>query len=144
MGTFLWVASGWMPLLGGAAKDAARCKGREFTGEFDDCFNDYLRIAEFAVIIGAMLSALVFYRLADSVLNQGERAPPSGYRQTQLPRSGHALLTVVGAVWCLWRLSTYTGSADLWPFITFWLCFAMWFVAAAMASWSDAKGEEVS
>jgi hypothetical protein len=29
-----------MPMFGGAAKHAYRCRGRELTGTFDDCFND--------------------------------------------------------------------------------------------------------
>lgn len=129
-----------MPMFGGAAKNRARCEGRVFTGEFDDCFNDYLPILELVAPLVGLAFLYMFARFAfviwapdpehRSLSWQLASASPSAAYWPEL----HGV-AAVGLAWAGWRASTYMFAVELWPFVTYWLSFAAWFAAALAVSW---------
>ncbi len=125
-----------MPIFGGAAKRRYRCAGREFTGAFDDCFNDYLPIAELIVPIIALMLAYPFARFSFSLFasDHSEGVKQSRFANLELWRPGLQTAAFIGSVWCLWRALSYPLSIEVWPYVTFWLTFAVWFALGAAAN----------
>lgn len=139
-GCGLFLSSSMMPQWGAAAKWAVRCEGREFTGGFDDYFNDYLPIVEMLVPIAALFLLWPFARFAFSLW-----APKPEQRSQPVWRlaSGSApekfwpmlqLFAFTGAAWALWRATGYLGDLGLVPYLSFWIAFAAWFLAAGLIS----------
>jgi hypothetical protein len=134
-------------LTGGEAKYLYRCGDRTFTGEFDDCFNDYIPILEvFAVPAFILITVYFFARFAFTLY-----APPPDRRtlKWRLPSQHSAAsawpilqtIAAVGAVWALWRLSTYPLVADLALFHLYWAVFALWFGTGIVIGFIDKKAE---
>lgn len=110
-------------MFGGAAKHAYRCRGREFTGNFDDCFNDYLPIAELAAPIIAIGTAYWFFRYSRSLFDGASSAQPKRYSfEDGLPAK--LIFALGGTTWSLWRACKYQLVPELIPFTTFWMLFA--------------------
>lgn len=123
------------PLLGGNAKIPVRCRGRQFAGSFDDCFNDYLPILELGAPLIALLLLYPFSRYAFSVFapRLGERSAKWRMASRTSASSWHpGLLTAsaVGCAWALWRLAPYPIDPVTLPFMGCWALFAIWFAMA--------------
>ncbi|PNU02872.1 hypothetical protein [Novosphingobium guangzhouense] len=147
-GCGLWLASSLMPLFGGAAKHAVKCRGREPpAGTFDDCFIDDIPVLELGAPMLALPLLFLFGSFAMAVWS-----PPPWQRQRRwrlAPRWGTAayhpnfpIACMIGAAWCLWRAALYPLEAQTLPFMAFWLVFAGWFAGAAWACRQDAKVPE--
>jgi hypothetical protein len=139
-GCGLWLASSFMPMFGGAAKHQVRCRGRRFTGQFDECFNDYIPLLELAAPLFAVATWYMFMRLAFAVWS-----PEPDDRRTRwrfAPESGagmfhpaYSVLACGGGLWALWRAALYPVDAETAIFIGFWLAFSSWFFAGALCTW---------
>ena len=57
------------------------------------------------------------------------------FAKPDLWRPGLQLMAVVGCAWALWRAFSYPLAIELWPYLTFWLSFAAWFILGALACW---------
>ena len=131
-------------MVGGAAKHWQRCQGREFTGTFDDCFNDYLPILELAAPILSLLLVYPFGRFAFSLLAPDPDERRLRWRLATRSNSEdlfplvHAI-AILGCVWALWRSLTYAFAIELWPYVVFWLIFSLWFGLAAFLAWPRPK-----
>lgn len=144
-GCGLWVASSFMPMLGMGAKHEALCRGREFTGTFDDCFNDYLPVLELFAPVFAVPLHWFFAKFAVAVWapEPAERtmrwrlAPKDG---TAIYHPGHMVLGLIGAAWPIWRAASYPLDPITLPYIGFWLLFALWFTAGAVVIWRSVNG----
>jgi hypothetical protein len=142
VGTLLWIGAGFMPALGGGAKHAYRCRDREFSGAFDDCFNDYIPVAEVFAILIALVTAYLFFRFARSLFMTSEPHPRGGYVvRTILDATGN--IAVLGALWSLWRFSTYPGVVQMLPYLVFWLVFSLWFTIGAMVNRAGEQGSDL-
>ncbi len=138
-GPLLFLASSLMPWFGGA-KRRARCVGREFTGEWDDCFTDGLPIVEMLAPIIALALCWMFARFAFAMWS-----PPPGARvlrwrlAASVPTEEHwpvlHVVAAIGMAWALWRGTTYLIAPELWPFVAFWISFAAWFAAGFAMAW---------
>lgn len=124
-----------MPFFGGAAKNQYRCAGREFTGAFDDCFNDYLPILELVIPVIGLFLAYPFARFSFSIFapqfSEGEK--PWRFAELDLWDPGLQIAAIIGCVWTLWRALSYPLSIEVWPYVTYWLTFAVWFALGAVA-----------
>ena len=140
LGAGFWLASSFMPLYGGEAEHAYRCRGREFTGQFDDCFHDGLPMVEIFAPIFALAVAWSFARFAFSLC-----APAPEERRLRWRLATHYDsasfwpvlhgFAAVGLAWCLWRAFSYPFVRELAPFQAFWFLFAAWFATALAAAW---------
>jgi hypothetical protein len=140
IGPFLLEASSFMPLFGGTAKYLYRCRCREFTGEFDDCFNDYLPILEFSLPILALLLLYPFARFSFSLYAPDPEVRSMKWRlATDTPLSQYFptfhVTAGAGLAWTVWRAFTYPPTGEMWPYWMFWLTFAGWFAAGILAAW---------
>ncbi|NML93341.1 hypothetical protein [Novosphingobium olei] len=139
IGCGLWLGSSFLPLFGGAAKHAVRCRGRTFSGRFDDCFSDYLPLLELMAPLAALALLWFFARFAFAVWAPEPEARTMPWRMasadgTLVYHPGYLVLSAIGCAWALWRAVLYPLDPHTFPFITFWLVFACWFGAAAWAS----------
>ncbi len=143
IGVLMFQAASFMPIFGGAAKWAVRCKGRAFTGNFDDCFNDHLPIVEMIVPLLALVILYPFARLTYTLF-----APKAELRTLKWrPALGGGadffpafhIIAGLGALWAVWRASTYPLDPVTAPYIAFWTIFALWFVLGVTAAWPEAK-----
>jgi hypothetical protein len=138
LGVALWVGASFMPIFGGAAEHAYRCRGRTFTGGFDECFNDMLPV-ELLVPLLALPFAWPFARFAFSLYAP---APAARSRRWRLAtKSGPEtlwptlhVLAALGFLWCLWRLLSYPLAAELLRFHLFWAVFGFWFLGGIAAA----------
>jgi hypothetical protein len=140
LGAGFWLASSFMPLFGGIAKHAYRCRGREFTGNFDDCFTDALPVLELFAPIVALCLALPFARFAFSLYAPAPEARRLRWRLASRshPRPLSPALyrwAVVGVAGCVWRAFSYPFVRELAPFQAFWFLFAAWFGGGLAAAW---------
>lgn len=139
-GPVLLEIASFMPIFGGTAKHLYRCRGREFTGEFDDCFNDYLPVVELSAPILALLLIYPFARLAFSLFAPDPDERTLRWRlATTTPLaeyfpSFHAIVGI-GLIWTLWRALTYPLVPQMWPYLLFWFVFAAWFATGLVAAW---------
>ena len=127
--------SSFMPLLGRAAKHRHRCDSREFTGSFDDCFNDYLPIVELALPVLALILIYPFARVAFSLFapEPSQLDRPWRFAKPDLWHPGLQIAAAIGCGWAIWRAFSYPLAIELWPYIAFWLVFAIWFALGAIA-----------
>ncbi len=144
IGVLMFQVASFMPIFGGAAKWAVRCRGRAFTGDFDDCFNDYLPIMEVIVPLLALVMLYPLARFAYSLF-----APPEELRALKWrpARGGSAdffpafhITAGLGTLWAAWRASTYPLDPVTAPYIAFWPLFALWFVTGVVVAWPAGKG----
>lgn len=140
IGPLLLEASAFMPIFGGTAKHLYRCRGREFTGEFDDCFNDYLPILELSLPILALLLIYPFARFSFSLYAPDPELRTLRWRlATTTPLAQYFptfhVMTGVGLAWTLWRALSYPPVPDMWLYWFFWLGFACWFTIGLIAAW---------
>ncbi|EIZ81374.1 hypothetical protein WSK_0081 [Novosphingobium sp. Rr 2-17] len=148
LGCGLWLASSFMPLFGGTAKHQVRCGGRQFTGEFDDCFNDYIPVLELITPIVALLLLYSFARLAfgtwspepDCRRQRWRLAPAAG---SAVYHPGFLLFCATGAIWSAWRGVLYPLDLMTLPFMAFWAAFATWFAAGAIVTWRAARTQNL-
>lgn len=143
-GCALWLASSLLPLFGGNAKVEVRCRGRQFSGSFDDCFNDYLPVVELGAPIVALLLLYPFSRYAFSVFapRVGERSAKWWMASRTSASSWDPTVSIasaLGCAWALWRLALYPIDPVTLPFMAFWLLFAIWF---AIAGWYAAPSKQ--
>lgn len=144
-GLLLWLTIPLIVLEGAVAKRGYRCRGRTFTGEFDDCFSDYIPILEFFFIpFFILVTAYAFARFAFSLYAPPQRrvnsiwwfAPKGG---STAGRPILQLAACLGVAWALWRLLTYPLVAELLPFHLYWGAFAMWFACGALLGLRDSR-----
>lgn len=139
LGPCLWLAASALPMIGGIAKHQYRCRGRIYTGHFDDCFNDYIPALEMMAPFVALILTYAFARFAFSLY-----APPAELRRARwrLATEGdpaglwpllHAC-AAIGILWCLWRALTYPAARELLPFHLFWIVFGLWFAGGLLAA----------
>jgi hypothetical protein len=139
-GPVLLEISSFMLWFGGTAKHLYRCRGREFTGEFDDCFNDYLPILELVLPFLVLLVLYPFARFSFSLYAPDPAMRTLKWRlATKTPLSEYFptfhLMVGVGLSWTLWRAASYPRVPEMWPYLSFWLTFAAWFACGLMAAW---------
>jgi hypothetical protein len=105
-------------MFGGTAKHLYRCRGREFTGVFDDCFNDYLPILELSLPVLALLLTYPFARFSYSLYAPDSDLCSQKWRlATSTPLSQYFptfhLMTAVGLAWTIWRAFTYPLAFEM-------------------------------
>jgi len=83
-----------------------------------------------------VITAYLFFRFAWRIfmLPQAEGA---GYRSTATVPLPTTHLAVAGALWCVWRFSTYPLVPEMLPFLGFWLAFFLWFAIGAIVNRAD-------
>lgn len=137
-GVCLWLATAFVYGAGEIAKHVYRCRDRTFTGNFDECFNDYLPIFEVVFVpIWTALTAYPFTRFACSLY-----APQPVQRTLRRRFAGSSgassywpalhLAAVGGLIWCVWCLSRFALIAQFGPFHLYWIVFAVWFAVGAV------------
>ena len=146
-GCLLFLMSSFMPMLGGPAKQVVRCRGRTFSGSFDDCFNDYLPILELMIPVFALIPLWGFSRFAFSLLAPDPVLRTRRWRLASRSSSStfwpHLhVLGGLGAIWAVWRATTYPLAKETAPYFLFWVIFAVWFVIAVSAAVTDARRSE--
>jgi len=129
-----------MPWFGGIAKHLYRCEGRQFSGSFDDCFNDYLPILEFSLPFFCLLLLYPFARLSSSLF--APQPEQRTFRWRLASRSSGEdfyptlhIFPAIGAAWAIWRGLSYPFVAQMWPYLLFWLVFALWFALGIVIAW---------
>jgi hypothetical protein len=138
-GPLLLEASSFMPFFGGVAKHWYRCRGRTFTGQFDDCFNDALPF-EIFIPFFALILLYPFGRLAFSLFAPDPEKRTFGWRLATSSK-GQSLFPILhafpaaGAAWGIWRALTYPMILEMWPYILFWLLFSGWFILGIIVAW---------
>lgn len=124
-------------LFGIMVRHRYRCRGREFTGNFDDCFNDYLPIVELGWMVVSFFLALMFIRLSfrmwAGIGEGGWRwfwAKQPDYISTG-PFRRWGLLA--GLVLSIWQLACLPIDLDWfhWTHL-YWLAFILWFALSYM------------
>ena len=144
-GSVLWLGIAIVFAEGSTAKHLYRCRGRTFTGAFDDCFNDYLPVLEVLFVPAfILLTAFFFARFAFALF-----APPPARRRLWWWLAGRAgagerwpvlqSIALGGVAWASWRLTTYPLVADLLPFHLYWSAFAAWFALGALTGFLDRR-----
>lgn len=134
-GPILWLIAGWMPIFGGAAKWHYRCGGRHFTGQFDDCFNDYIPVGEIAAVLFTILTIYFFYIFSKRLYGfASAQSREDRYSLNQKPNGAH-VAAIAGATWAAWRAFSYPQAFEFTPFIAFWGIFAVWFGLGAAYGW---------
>ena len=142
-GTFLWLVIPLIVWEGGAAKHLYRCRGRTFTGTFDDCFNDYIPVLEVVAIpLFTLLTVYFFARFAFTLYGPPPQDRPLRWRLSARGGARGAwpivqILAVAGATWAIWRFSTYPLVRELVPFHLYWGGFAGWFATGAIIGIRD-------
>jgi hypothetical protein len=129
-----------MPFFGGAAKHWYRCKGREFTGTFDDCFNDYIPIMEILLPFVCLFLLYAFSRFAFSLFAPSPELRTLRWRLATGSKLGDLypiphIVPAIGVLWTLWRASTYSIVPALLPYFFFWVVFAAWFAFGLALAW---------
>lgn len=145
-GPLLFFASSLTPLFGGGAKHWARCDGREFTGELDDCFTDYIPMLELITPVIALALSWMFARFAFALWAPEPDCRTMRWRlASSLAAEDHWPVihgvAAIGAAWAAWRGTTYFFAVELWPYAAFWLCFAAWFAGGLLVAWPRNPGD---
>jgi hypothetical protein len=138
-GVVLWLAYPFAFTSGGIIRWNARCSGREFSREFDDCFNDALPVVELFVPIITIALAYPFARFAFSMFSPEStdrrlawRLAASGGGKEYFP--GFQITACVGILWSIlhaWGLPIVAAAWYLW---LYWLTWIGWFVTGAVVS----------
>ena len=139
VGAALWLLVSFFPLFGGAAKHAVLCRGRQFDGQFDECFNDYLPLFELAAPLLALALLWPMLRLAFTLwAPEPELRTRRWWLANRCPKRDDwpqlQLLSGAGAAWCLWRGALYPWDRLTAPYLITWGLFALWFGAAIWVS----------
>lgn len=124
-----------MPFIGGAAKHNYRCGGRAFTGEFDDCFNDYIPVLELGVVLFTLATGYAFYRFSRALFDLSSSTDRGDKYGLKTRPTGAHLAAAVGVVWAFWRALSYPLVPQLVLFTVFWCIFALWFGVGATYGW---------
>lgn len=137
-GIALWLTLPIIIALGGAAKHRYRCRDRVFTGQVDDCFNDYLPIAEFIFPFLVLAFAYPFARFAYSLF-----APAIVYRsrwwRLASREAGSDNWPVIqsfagtGLVVAVWNLATWHLAWDAWPYVAYWIAVSGWLLIGILS-----------
>lgn len=138
-GGVLFMAVSTFPLIGGAAKRSVQCRGREFTGHWDDCFSDQLPFFEMAAPFVALLLLWPFLRFGFSLWAPDPQFRTQRWRLANedsmrtlwpaLQLGGMAL-----AAWCFYRAALYPIDPVTAPYQLTWIVFGVWaLVGAAQA-----------
>ncbi len=146
-GVPLWLAYPFALWFGPLAARQVHCAGREFTGAFDECFNDYLPIAEMAAFPLTLLLLYPFLRFAFALYVPMNR--PEGWRWRLAGSSGGAdcfpslqLLTGVAMLWAILHVAALPLAGSTAPFWIYWMAWLVWLALGLRASWPLADGRE--
>lgn len=140
-GILLWLALFWLAPEQISAVNAwwraQRCAGRQFTGTFDDCFNDYIPILEVLFLpAGLILLAFPFAVMAFSFFAD-PGVDRNGYWKYTLGNDSkrgfpvRAMFALVGFGLCVWTWFSLPQLKGFVLFYIYWACFAAWFLLAA-------------
>ncbi|MFM6932510.1 MAG: hypothetical protein ACKOUT_09740 [Novosphingobium sp.] len=134
-GGFLWMAVSFFPLFGGTAAQQVRCRGQEYSGSFDDCFNDYMPFLEMLVPIFALALLWPFLRFSFTIWapDLDRRSGIWWFASRSPPRYFWPQFQVIaglGAAWCFWRASSYPLDRLTSGYIATWIGFCAWFLAS--------------
>lgn len=127
VGTAFWLGYPVAFQAGIHARWEARCGTRIFTGAFDDCFNDYMPIAEVLWSAIVLLAAPGFAWLAVRI-----------WRQLAQPRTASGSLPVmvacgIGLAWTIWNIASTPPRIDNAILFAYWAIFAFWFAVPLVA-----------
>ena len=144
-GGVLFLTVSTFPLLGAGAKQDVRCRGLEFTGRFDDCFNDYLPLLEIAAPFVALLLLWPVLRFAFTLWAP---EPHERMRKWRLASSSpmktwspqFQIAGAAWAVWCLYRAALYPVDPVTAPYQATWIVFALWTLGGLAVSWPKRAG----
>ena len=144
-GVLLWLGGAVVFAEGRTARHLYRCRGRSFTGEFDNCFNDYLPVLEvFFVPALVLLLAYPFARFAFSLYAPAEEGRGGLWGLgTRAGGAGHWPVlqgfALVGLLWALWSWSGYPLDRPFLAFHLYWAAFAGWFTGAIIFGFVEAR-----
>ena len=146
-GGVLFMAVSTFPLKGAGAKQAVRCRGREFTGEFDDCFNDYLPLLEMLAPFVALLWLWPFLRFANSLWAPDPQFRTQRWRLASVDsmRTLWPTLQIGGlglAAWCFYRAALYPVDPVTAPYQLTWIAFGLWALVGAASAWPQRMIED--
>jgi hypothetical protein len=124
-------------LFGNMVRHRYRCRGREFTGNFDDCFNDYLPILELGWVVISFILGLIFIRLSFRIwAGAGEGdwhwlwGKKPDYESTGPFRRWGLLVGLGLSIWQLTRLPINLDWLH-WTHL-YWFAFILWFALSYM------------
>lgn len=128
-GALCFLVISFFPLFGGAAKQEVRCRGRVFSGAFDDCFHDYLPLVELLAPLVALGLIWPFLRLSFTLWAPEEGSRSLGWRWAgRAAKRDYSLrlecLTLLAMAWIFWRAALYPIDRVTLPFQAVWLLFA--------------------
>ncbi|HEX4847543.1 MAG TPA: hypothetical protein VFV30_05330 [Novosphingobium sp.] len=146
-GGVLFMAVSTFPMLGGAAKWEVQCRGRDFIGRWDDCFNDQLPFFEMAAPFLALMLLWPFLRFANTLWSPDPQLRTKDWRLASentkqvlwplLQWSGLAL-----GIWCFHRAALYPIDPVTAPYQLTWVVFGLWALAGAVMAWPQRKAED--
>lgn len=139
LGVMLWFGFPVVFAFGGAARHLYRCRDRTFTGEFDDCFNDYIPVLEVIFVpLVFLVFAYPFARFAFSLFAPDQRERTHRWRLASSEGASTywpmlQMWAGLGIALSLWSLSRYPLHGEFLPYYAYWLSFGLWFTAAIFA-----------
>ena len=135
VGWLLWLGYPLVFLFGIGLRHDGRCGGQRFTGEFDDCFNDYLPLLESTWAAIALILTFGFIWFSYSLYSRpSDRSRWWWAAKSWRGRgwSARQALACIGVVWTVWNLTALPWRE---PFVgwahVYWLLFFLWFVLSA-------------
>ncbi|MEJ6009712.1 hypothetical protein [Novosphingobium aquae] len=133
------MAVSFFPLFGGTAAHQVRCRGREYSDHFDDCFNDYFPLLEMSAPIVALALLWPFLQYSFTIWSPDIQQRSRIWWFASRSESGYfwpefQVIAGLGAAWCVWRAASYPLDHLTAGYIATWLGFAVWFLAAVWFS----------
>ena len=140
LGIPLWFGYPFAFLYGPSVARDVRCAGREFTGSFDDCFNDYIPVLEMLAFPMTLVLMWPFLRFAFALY-----APADHGGGWKWKMAGH-----MNGDACFPSLQLFAGMVILWvgfhlrmlpiaweaaPLLVYWLVWPLWLLVGIVVSW---------
>ncbi|WP_370170542.1 hypothetical protein [Sphingobium abikonense] len=140
LGIPLWLGYPFAFWFGPIVARSVRCAGRQFTGEFDDCFNDYIPVLEMLAFPMTLLLMFPFLRFAFALYAPAD--VKDGWRWRITGRmNGDACfpsLQLFAGMLLLWivfhvrMLPVAPAAGLLWTYWFFWI---VWLLIEIVVSW---------
>jgi hypothetical protein len=137
-GILLWLCYPLAFWNGIHARWLGRCEHRIYGGHFDDCYSDYLPIAEMFWCLLAWLLTIVFFRLARTFWAPDRRPDSVAWLRRRDPTYYAPIpfgLAMGGIGWTGWNFLSLPFQTRFALLLSYWAIFCLWFGAAAIANW---------
>lgn len=139
-GILLWLCYPFAFWAGIHARWLGRCEHRAYAGRFNDCFTDYLPLAEMAWCVIAWSLTIAFFRLARAFWAPVRRPDALAWIRRRDPTYFAPItfwLAVVGVAWTSWNFLSIPLQARFGLLLAYWAAFCLWFAGAAATNWKN-------